>query len=67
MEQYCGKTAHSGTMNRFVTSTVFMGNFPMSLHVKFNKFVEIKLSMCVMKAYRGSRIIAALILNLDTR
>jgi len=57
----------SGTMNRVVTSMVFMGNFPMSLHAKFNKFVEIELSMCVMKAYRGSRIIAALIPNLGTR
>jgi hypothetical protein len=58
---------HSETMNRVVISMVFMGNFPMSLHVKFDKFVEIKLSMCVMKAYRGSSIIAALILNLGTR
>ena len=40
----------SGTMNRVVTSTVFVGNFPMLLHVKFNRFIEIKLSMCVMKA-----------------
>ena len=58
---------HSGTMNGAVTSMVFVGNFPMSLHVKFNKYVEINLSMCVMKAYRGSRIIAALIPNLGTR
>jgi len=58
---------HSGTMNRVVTSMVFVGNFPILLRVKFNKFVEIKLSMCVMKAYRRSRIIAVLILNLGTR
>jgi hypothetical protein len=59
---------HSGTMNRVVTNMVFMRNFPMSFYVKFNKFVEIKLSMCVChEGIQGSRIIAALILNLGTR
>ena len=47
MEQYSWQTVHSGTRNRVVTDMVFMGNFPMSFHVKFNKFVEIKFSMCV--------------------
>jgi len=47
MEQYSWRTVRSGTRNRVVTNMVFMGNFPMSFQVKFNKFVEIKLSMCV--------------------
>jgi len=41
---------HIETINRVVTSMVSVGNFPMPLHVKFNKFIEIKLFMCVMKA-----------------